>query len=414
MTDRPSIQCREGLGAVGGRRVQWMRTSRFGGFSAMLLSTMGLSTFAFFAIAVAASEIEAEFGISKFEIGLLGAINTLVGGIFAPAAGRLSDTVGGRTAMAITLGLSAASAVAIAVSTSYLFLLLAMAFAGLPQGLGNPASNKAIADGIAEAKRGILTGIKQSGVQAAVFVSGFAVPWLTAEFGWRSSMWVLAVISAVAMLGIGLIPPPSEERPKDSDGTRSAAPLSTFVNQVAIYGFLLGVVGGGLGRFLPLFAEEQVGFSLEQAGRVFGVQGLIAIPTRLISGILLDRGVSARLMLAIMGAFGALSVLLILAASGGAASFLWIGTVLGGMTLGAWNTAANLSMIRQPDAGRATGRLILGFLIGLTVGGPLVGWSIDSFGYSPAWIGSAIFALLGTAVIARRPRDSQPSVRLGT
>ena len=391
-----------------------MPAPRLAGFSAMLLSTMGLSTFAFFAIAVAGSQIEAEFGITKLELGLLGAINTLVGGLLAPKAGQLSDRFGGRTAMGATLGLSALSAAAIALSTSYGVLLAAMALAGLPQGMGNPACNKAIADGIAEAKRGVLTGIKQSGVQTAVFATGFAVPWLTAEFGWRSSMWVLAAVSTIALLGIRLIPVAERDERKEDATARSTQPLPMFVNQVAIYGFLLGIVGGGLGRFLPLFAEEEVGFTLEQAGRVFGVQGLIAIPTRLASGAALDRGVSARVMLTVMGIFGGISVLLILAATGGASAFLWVGTVLGGMTLGAWNTAANLSMIRQPDAGRATGRLILGFLIGLTVGGPLVGVSIDNFGYSPAWIASAVLAMTGAAVIARRPADPQPSVTLNT
>ena len=49
------------------------------GLSGMLLATMAFSTLTFFALAVAASELQAEFGINKFEIGLLGAVNTLVG-----------------------------------------------------------------------------------------------------------------------------------------------------------------------------------------------------------------------------------------------------------------------------------------------------------------------------------------------
>ena len=47
-----------------------------------------------------------------------------------------------------------------------------------------------------------------------------------------------------------------------------------------------------------------------------------------------------------------------------------------------------------------------------TVGGPVVGWSIDNFGYSPAWIASAILALAGAAVVARRVGDEQPSITL--
>jgi len=43
---------------------------------------------------------------------------------------------------------------------------------------------------------------------------------------------------------------------------------------------------------------------------------------------------------------------------------------------------------------------MLGFLIGLTVGGPAVGWSIDAFGYNPAWIVSSALALAGALVVS--------------
>ena len=378
------------------------------GFSGMLLATMALSTLTFFALAVAASELQDEFGITKFEIGLLGAVNTLVGGLFAPTAGRLSDQLGGKVSIGLTLGISATSAATLALAPTYILLLAAAAFAGFAQGWGNPACNKAIATGIEASRRGITTGIKQSGVQAGVFLAGFLVPWMIGVSGWRSSMWLVAVLSLISLLGLPLITelssdtvvanPASDSQVAEQGNGR----LPPFVTQVAIYGFLLGLVGGGLGRFLPLFAEEEVGLSLANAGRVFGLQGLVAIPCRLASGVALDRGVSARKLLLWMGVGGAGAIALILAATE-ASSLLWIGTIIGGMTLGSWNTAANLSMIRQPESGRATGRLILGFLIGLTIGGPLVGWSIDSFNsYSPAWIASAVIALLGTAAVWQR------------
>ena len=94
-------------------------------------------------------------------------------------------------------------------------------------------------------------------------------------------------------------------------------------------------------------------------------------------------------------------------------SLLWIGTILAGLTLGTWNTAANLSMIRQKEnAGKATGRLMFGFLLGLTVGGPAVGWSIDQFGYTPAWLASGALALIAAAVISPvgRATPTRPEV----
>lgn len=390
----------------------------------VLLVTMAMSTLAFFALAVAVVDIQDEFGISRFEIGVLGAANTLIGGLLAPASGRFSDRVGGRRAVQITLITSGLTAVAIALSSNYLMLLVAMALAGIPQGMANPAANKAIATGIAEHARGAITGVKQSGVQFAVFLTGISVPWLSANFGWRTAIWLCAALSFAMLALTPLVktlgdttPPDAPERDEPSDAGPSeqregaANRLPTFVTQVAWYGFFLGAVGGGFGRFLQLFAEEEIGLTAGRAGLVFAAQGLVAIPVRLASGVLLDRGVSVRLTLTLMGFGGAASMVLVFASISGGEAFLWAGTILSGVTIGAWNTAANLSMIRLgADAGRASGRLILGFMVGLTVGGPAVGWTVDRFSYSPAWLGCAAFSLVGGLVVMGR-RRAVPSLR---
>ena len=383
-----------------------MTRLRLTGFSLVLLVTMAMTTLAFFALAVASSDLQEEFGISRLQLGLLAAVNTLVGGLFAPAAGRLSDRIGGRRTVTVTLLISGVTAVLTALSQSYVMLLVSMALAGLPQALGNPGTNKAIATGIPMMHRGFITGVKQSGVQAAVFVSGAAVPFLSRNFGWRSAIWLTAGLSFAALAATPLITTRDDLEEVSTSTSGRRVKLPTFVNQVAIYALLLGAVGGGLSRFLPLFAEEEIGLSMTRAGLVFGVQGLVAIPVRLASGTLLDRGVSARLTLAVMGFGGAVAVLLILASTWSGEGLLWAGTVAAGVTIGSWNTAANLAMIRQREnAGRASGRMILGFMMGLTIGGPTVGWSVDQFGYSPAWLASAALAFAGGLAIAMRPRD---------
>ena len=364
---------------------------------------MAMSTLAFFALAVAASELQAEFGISKFQLGLIGAVNTGIGAVLAPAAGRISDRIGGRNSVAGVLIFSGFSAFLLAIAPNYPLLLAASAVGGIAQGWGNPATNKAIGVAVEEAKRGVVTGIKQSGVQAAVVVAGVAVPLMSASFGWRSAMWLTAGLSFALLLTIQLVPPKADPGPQDASQAGATSPLPMWVTQVAMFGFLLGTVGGGFGRFLPLFAEEAVGFSVERAGQVFALQGLVAVPARLTAGIALDRGASPQKMMMIMAALGAGALLIVTAASSGRPSLLWIGTTLAGLTIGTWNTAANVSMIAlKENAGRATGRLMLGFLFGLTVGGPAVGWSIDQFGYTPAWLASGVLCLVASAVIGQR------------
>ncbi len=375
----------------------------------MLVITMAISVIALFTMLVIASQLQDEFSISKLQIGLIAGVNTAVGALFAPLGGRLSDALGGRRAMATVLILSGTTLAFIALARNYNMLLLGMAFAGAGQGLGNPATNRAIASGIEVAQRGVLTGVKQSGVQLAVFTAGFTMPWIADQYGWRTGIWLMAGIAFLAIPGVAFITElPHVASVSGSDGQdRTSSGLPTFVTQVALFGFLMGTIGGGLGGFLPLFAEEAAGLSAATAGRVFGLQGLVAIPTRIFSGILLDRGVSARRMLTIMATGGSIAIIFVLSASSGPTAFVWIGAVLGGMTLGSWNTAANLSMIRAGgNAGRASGRLMFGFLLGTTIGGPAVGWSIDAFdSYRPAWLSGAAIALVAAVVVSRRPDD---------
>ena len=368
-----------------------------------MLSTMAVSTLTFFALAVAASELQAEFGISRLQLGLLGGVNTLVGALTAPSAGRLIDKVGGRNSVGATIFLSGVGAVLLAIAPNYPLLLVASALGGFAQGAGNPATNRAISSAVEASKRGIVTGVKQSGVQAAVVLAGFSVPALSASFGWRSAMWLTAGLSFALLLGLRLVPAEPQRTASTKVQDRPSAKLPPFVTRVAIYGFLLGTVGGGFGRFLPLFAEEVANFSVERAGQVFAVQGLVAVPARLTAGFVLDRGASARKMMIAMAALGGVALLIVAATTAERPNLLWIGTVLAGLTVGTWNTAANLTMIRlKENAGKATGRLIFGFLLGLTAGGPVVGWSIDQFDYTPAWIASAVLAMLATVAVAQR------------
>lgn len=369
----------------------------------MLVLAMSYSSFTLFAMAVVASDLQEEFDLTNLQLGLLGAANTGVGGLFSLIAGPLTDRLGGRLAVAGVLVASAVGGALAALSPSYGALLAALAVGGIAQGWGNPATNRAIADGVEPEQRGLLTGIKQAGIQVGVFGAGFGMPAVTAAWGWRAGMWMLCAASLATLVGLPLIKDTRRSAAEHSQHKAAPkTPLPTYVYQVAVYGFLLGTIGGGMGRFLPLFAEEEVGLSPTMAGIVFGIGGIIAIPSRIGWGVLLDRGMTTRRVLTICAVGGVVTMALLLGAIDQRVALLWIATVVAGITTSSWNTAANVAMIQEAkaDAGRATGVLYLGFLGGLMVGGPAVGWSIDSFdGYGPAWIGSMIICAFGVVAL---------------
>ena len=110
----------------------------------------------------------------------------------------------------------------------------------------------------------------------------------------------------------------------------------------------------------------------------------------------------------IRDSIGGAALLIVAAASSSRPSLLWIGTILAGLTIGTWNTAANLSMVRMKEsAGRATGRLMAGFFVGLTIGGPVVGWAIDQFSYTPVWIFSSAVAVAAAVVVGWRAKERE-------
>ena len=79
---------------------------RRGPLGAVLVATMVASTFSLFALAVLASPIIDDLGISRTEVGLIGSVNTGLGALSAPWTGRLTDRIGPRRAVLIIFAMS--------------------------------------------------------------------------------------------------------------------------------------------------------------------------------------------------------------------------------------------------------------------------------------------------------------------
>lgn len=379
---------------------------------------MTAGTFQLFISVVLAAKLLDEFGIDRWQIGVLGAVNTGVGAVVAPRLGRLADALGARRSMVALLLISAVGFFLSAVAPGYWFLFLASAVSGLAQGACNPVTNKVIVEEVPPAKQGLVTGVKQSGVQFSVFLAGATLPTAGSTIGWR---WAMA-ISGFLTLATAVV---THVRFADRHGeydevvTTQATPgevvaLDPFVRQVAIYAFLLGLTAGGMTRFYPLYAHEVLGYSETTAGLAVGVAGVVAIVSRVVWGQALDNVISARPALRLLAVGSAGCALMLLAAESFGAWLLWPTVVLMAFTVVAWNVVAMLSVIRSVPShmsGRATGIVLLGFLGGLTIVAPIVGYTVDRVGsYRPAWIGLLLIALAGSMVVRDRTPVASESV----
>lgn len=373
---------------------------------------MVATTYTLFALAVLASPIIDDLGVSRATIGIVGSINTGLGALTAPWVGRVTDRIGARRAVLGLMILSAITMLVAGLATNVWILVLAYVIGGIPQGGGNPATNALIAATLPPGERGVMTGIKQSGVTLAVFISGLTMPAIERGWDWQGAYVVFGVLFLVLTAVCWAVLPRDVGAPS-VDSSRSAAtsaPLPPLIRRLGLYALLMGLASGAIGRFLPLFAEEELGYSLAVAGFAAALSGLLGMGFRIAAARLAETRIAPTDLLVRLSAIGVVSSSLLALSIPFGRWLLWPAVVLYAIGHTAWNAVANLAVIMnvaQRDAGRASGVIILGFLMGLTIAGPATGAIVDGTGrYEIAWWSSVMLAALAAALLAVRPSAS--------
>ena len=375
----------------------------------MMIVAMIMSTFSLFAMAVLASAMIDDMEISRATLGLVGALNTGLGALTAPLTGRLADVIGPRRAVLGTMAFGTVGMLVMGVASNIWLVAVALLIAGIAQGWGNPACNAYIAAAVAPGEQGITMGLKQSGVTLAIVITGLVLPPLENASTWQGA----CLVAGLAFVGLFLVAtrllPRVEDRGRPDGPAASTAkrsPLPPFIRRLSIYALLMGMASGAIGRFLPLFLEEELSVSTLWAGRTVAVSGLIGMVARIVAARSAERGQPTRMLaqLALIGACS--SVMLALSTTVG----VWViapMVLFYGVGHTAWNAVINLAVVismRSEDAGRASGAVMLGFLGGVTVVSPIAGWVVDTWGtYGPVWWGGVGLALTSVLLVYRLP-----------
>jgi predicted MFS family arabinose efflux permease len=372
-------------------------------FAAALALMMGTGTYAGYAFGVLGPELLAEFGLSRFQLGLLTTFFFLVGGTGSLVAGRAADRFGARRMMVTAFGVSAVALVAMALAPAYGLLLGAAAFAGLSLAAGNPVTNKLIAIHMAPGGRGLIMGGKQSGVQVGAFVTGALLTPLAVAIGWREALaWSGLVPLAGILVALAVVPAdrPSHRATTHEDG----GALARGVLWLAGYAFLMGSGVAAINAYLPLYLVEEAGASPQVAGTVAATIGLVAIFSRIGWGWASERMPSFSLPLLILGMGAVVAVVLVLLVQWVGLWLAWPAAALFGATAVTWNSVGMLAVITSSGvgkAGRASGVVVFGYYIGFVASPMIFGWVVDATsGYALAWIGVALTFASTAAVIA--------------
>ena len=365
---------------------------------------MGVATFGQSAFGVVASSLIDEFGIERWQIGALVSASGFTGALLSPLFGRVTDRLGSVKSVTGVLLLAIGAMIVISVAPSYLILFTGAVLTGLPNSWTNPATNALIVDNVAAGERGVITGLKQSGVQAGAFLGGLLIPVISDAANWRVAWASFIIFPIVALFGMWNRPEVIRE-PK-AVGT-SKAPIPTAVKWIAVYGTLIGLGVSATTTFLPLFAEEDQGWTHAQAGLLIAGVGLVGVVSRITWGSVSERWLGHGRTLRLLAAQSALgAILLALAAAGRISSWVLIPTaLLFGSGAVAWNAVGMLAVMDYsvPElVGRGTGLAMLGFLTGVGLGAPLMGLSVDRLGvYTPGWVVLAVLFSLSAVVAGR-------------
>ncbi len=181
---------------------------------------------------------------------------------------------------------------------------------------------------------------------------------------------------------------------------------------ITIYGFLMGF-GGSATILYALFATERLGRSIVVGGAVPAVVGFTAMAARILWARYAERHHAYRSTLIVMAGLSMGASMVLFGAGAGLGWLIWVGAILTGIGSASWNSVGMLGLIvfaGPGAAGRASGVVLFGFLIGLGSGPPLFGWIVDSSGsYNGVWSLSLVAFLAGAlTMVAWKPRERSP------
>lgn len=355
---------------------------------AITAAAMGAATFSQPAFGVIAANLIAEFEVDRWQIGALVSAVGFTAAFLSPVFGRITDRIGSVRSTVGVLLLGILSMILVASAPTYLVLVMGALMSGVPNGWANPATNALIVDHTAAGRRGVITGIKTSGVQMGAFLGGIALPLISDAVNWRVAYASFLIFPVIALAGMWRRQ--DVDRPNRSDLTGDGR-VPTVIRWIALYGILMGLGISATMTFLPLFAHEDQGWTTTQAGLLAAGVGLMGVISRIAWGSVSERWLGHGRTLRLLAAQSSLAAVLL-----GSASMGWLPSwvlIVAALIFGsgaiAWNAVGMLAIMDYSSpslVGRGTGLVLLGFLIGVGSGAPLMGLSVDMWGgYTAGW-----------------------------
>ena len=276
-------------------------------------------------IPIIAPAVSEEFGWSGSSIGYLTAVNSLGGLAVLIAGSALLKQIGGMRSLQLTLFLGAAG-MAFFLHSSVSVALAACFVMGLSTGAATPAGSEVLQRFAPPGKRNLIFSIKQAGVPLGGVIAGLLIPAMVVLAGWRSALFVCALLVFLPTMATWRLSPRLDEMPPS--GRRHFAmpslqslrtlrvPLQSLSSnlgllKMAIVGTLFAVSQTCWFTFTVIYLIDRLGFSLGLAGAVFAVMQAGGVIGRVALGWLSDHLRSATAALSIAAILSATTTVLL-------------------------------------------------------------------------------------------------------
>ncbi|MFF8809604.1 MFS transporter [Streptomyces omiyaensis] len=386
------------------------------GLTALLTTAMAFSMLQLFLLGALGPRLVDGLGVSETVLGLTTTVGFGTAAVLSPVGGRLVDRVGARRALVALLVLAAVALGLIGAAPGPGLLLVAVALGGLPQALANPATNKAILASVPAARRGAVTGVKQSGVQLGAFVAGLPLAVAASVIGWRGAVWAAAGAALLAAAWARGALPADAARPAGRPASGAApARRGGPVPWLAAFSLLLGAGIASVNTYLALFGSRSLGMGPTAAGALVAVLGVAGIAGRVGWSRAATPDRAAWLPGLLAG--GAVGAALLLAAAVRIGPLVWVAAVAVGVFAVSGNAVSMVLVMQRSAPGRAgqdSALVAAGFFAGFAVGPPLFGLFAERGRYGQGWalvaveFAAAAAVALVWAVRDRRARAKAP------
>jgi MFS family permease len=377
---------------------------------ALAILIVALSALPVFLVGATYLQLERDVALTTTGLGAVTALFFLSASISSASLGRVVERIGWRASMRINSISSAVILAGIALfARSALSLSLLLVAAGAFYGLANPSANKALAEVVLPERRGLVFGLKHSGIPTSTLLAGLAVPTLALTIGWRYAFAFAALLLPVIWLLLAKDRDEPVHLTAAEDSSRVVDPMSTpQIVALAAAAALATWAAVSLSTFL-IPAAVEASLSEAGAGLLLFVGSLTSISIRVVAGSITDRRRSRGFVgLAVLMAVGSL-VFVALSGAGG----LWfvVLVLLAFATGWGWPGLMTFTVVNANIGTPAASSAITqaGVFLGAGIGPLVLGWLIDNVSRTASWTTVALCLGIASVVTLGVGRSTRPA-----